>query len=145
MIERGRGGIINVFSTTGFQPVPSLAVCSASKAFVLSFSQSLWFEAKRHGVIACTLTPGPTRTEFFDVIGDGASVVGSFQAPGQVVATGPRARDRRRPPPHVVSGRRNAIAAHLAGLVPRRILVPALDRAMPPATSSDNRGSPIHP
>lgn len=145
MIERGRGGIINVSSTTAFQPVPSLAVYSASKAFVLSFSQSLWHEARKHGITAFTLAPGPTRTEFFDVIGDDASVVGSFQTPQQVVATGLRALDRRRPPPHVVSGRRNSIAAHLAGLVPRRILVPALDRAMHPTTSSDRGGNRVHP
>ncbi len=145
MIERGHGGIINVSSTTGFQPVPSLAVYSASKAFVLSFSQSLWHEARKHGITAFTLAPGPTTTEFFDVIGDSASVVGSFQTPQQVVATGLRALDRRRPPPHVVSGRRNAIAAHLAGLVPRRILVPALDRAMHPTTSSSHRDSRVRP
>ncbi|GAA1458110.1 SDR family NAD(P)-dependent oxidoreductase [Williamsia maris] len=145
MIERGRGGIINVSSTTAFQPVPSLAVYSASKAFVLSFSQSLWFEARKHGITAFTLAPGPTRTEFFDIIGDDASVVGSFQTPEQVVATGLRALDRRRPPPHVVSGRRNSVAAHLAGLVPRRILIPALDRVMHPTTSSDNRGVRVRP
>ncbi len=139
MIERGHGGIINVSSTTAFQPVPSLAVYSASKAFVLSFSQSLWFEAKKHGITAFTLAPGPTKTEFFDVIGDDASVVGSFQTPDQVVATGLRALDRRRTPPHVVSGRMNAIAAQLAGMVPRRILVPALDRVMHPTTSRNDR------
>ncbi|PYE13003.1 short subunit dehydrogenase [Williamsia limnetica] len=73
------GDIINVSRTTGFQPVPSLAVYSAPTAFVLSCSQSLWFEAQKHGITAFTLAPGPTTSEFFDVISDGASVVGSFQ------------------------------------------------------------------
>lgn len=145
MIARGHGGVINVSSTTAFQPVPSMAVYSASKAFVLSFGQSLWYEARQHGVTAFTLAPGPTRTEFFDVIGDSATVVGSFQTPGQVVATGLRALDRRWTPPHVVSGRRNAVAAHLAGLAPRRILLPILDRVMHPTMSTDNRGDRVHP
>ncbi|WP_235455994.1 SDR family NAD(P)-dependent oxidoreductase [Williamsia sp. Leaf354] len=145
MIARGQGGIINVSSTTAFQPVPSMAVYSASKAFVLSFGQSLWYEARQHGVTAFTLAPGPTRTEFFDVIGDSATVVGSFQTPDQVVATGLRALDRRWTPPHVVSGRRNAVAAHLAGLAPRRILLPVLDRVMHPTTSTDHGGDRVHP
>lgn len=37
MVERRRGAIVNVSSTTAFQPVPSLAVYSAAKAFVQSF------------------------------------------------------------------------------------------------------------
>ena len=41
---------MNVSSTTAYQPVPSLAVYAAAKAFVLSFSQSLWYEARQHGV-----------------------------------------------------------------------------------------------
>ncbi|GAB2928963.1 SDR family oxidoreductase [Rhodococcus aerolatus] len=145
MAARGHGAIINVSSTTAFQPVPSLAVYAASKAFVLSLSQSLWFEARRHGVTVLTLAPGPTRTEFFDVVGDGAAVVGSFQTPQQVVGTGLRALDRRRPPPHVVSGRRNAAAAHLAALVPRRVLLPVLDRVLHPTPTADREVDRAHP
>src|SRR6185436_14034137 len=39
MIERGRGGVVNVVSTSAFQPVPFLNVYAASKAFVLSFTE----------------------------------------------------------------------------------------------------------
>lgn len=133
MVARGHGAIINVSSTTAFQPVPSLAVYAASKAFVHSFSQSLWHEAKKQGVTVFSLAPGPTRSEFFDVIGDGAAVVGTFQTPEQVVATGLRALDRRWPPPYVVSGVGNAIAARLACLPPTRLLLPVLDRVLHPA------------
>ena len=37
-------GAIQVASTEGFQPVPFMAVYSASKAFVLTFSEALWAE-----------------------------------------------------------------------------------------------------
>jgi len=42
IVTRRRGGIINVASTSGFQPVPTMAVYSASKAFVLLFTEALW-------------------------------------------------------------------------------------------------------
>jgi short-subunit dehydrogenase len=137
MVTRGHGAIINVSSTTAFQPVPSLAVYAASKAFVHSFSQSLWYEAKKHGVTVFSLAPGPTRSEFFDVIGDDAAVVGTFQTPDEVVATGLRALDRRWPPPYVVSGVGNAIAARLASLPPTRLLLPVLDRVLHPTVPND--------
>ncbi|MGU3437790.1 SDR family NAD(P)-dependent oxidoreductase [Actinomycetes bacterium M1A6_2h] len=132
MAARRHGGIINVSSTTAFQPVPGMAVYSASKAFVHSFGQSLWFEAKKHGVTAFSLAPGPTRTEFFDVIGDTAKVVGTHQTADQVAATGLNALGRRNPPPYVVSGVGNAVVARLASLPPARLLLPAIDRAMHP-------------
>ena len=64
MIERKAGGILNVASTAAFQPGPGMAVYFATKAFVLSFSEALHDEVKRHGVKVSCLCPGPTRTEF---------------------------------------------------------------------------------
>jgi len=64
MIERGRGGILNVASTAAFQAGPYMAVYYATKAFVLSFSEALYEEAKPHGVTVTALCPGPTATEF---------------------------------------------------------------------------------
>nr|WP_246230729.1 SDR family NAD(P)-dependent oxidoreductase [Mycolicibacterium sediminis] len=135
MVRRGRGAIINVSSTTAFQPVPTLAVYAASKAFVLSFSQSLWYEAKQHGIKVFSLAPGPTHTEFFEVIGDTATAVGSVQSADQVAAAGLKALDRRWTPPSSVSGARNALSAALASLTPRRVLLPALAHALRPVTS----------
>jgi len=64
MIERGRGGILNVGSTAGFQPGPNMAVYYATKAFVLSFTEALAEELVGSGVKATCLAPGPTATEF---------------------------------------------------------------------------------
>lgn len=135
MARRRRGAIINVSSTTAFQPVPTLAVYAASKAFVLSFSQSLWYEAKQHGVKVFSLAPGPTHTEFFDVVGESATVVGHLQTADQVAAAGLKALDRRWTPPSVVSGVSNSISAALATIVPRRLLLPALARSLRPLKS----------
>lgn len=132
MVACRHGAIMNICSTTAYQPVPSLSVYAASKSFVLSFSQSLWYEAKRHGIKVFSFAPGPTRTEFFDVIGEAATVVGRMQTADQVAAAGLRALDRRRTPPSVVSGAGNTASAALARLVPRRVLMPALARSLRP-------------
>ncbi|MFI8565453.1 SDR family NAD(P)-dependent oxidoreductase [Rhodococcus sp. NPDC078407] len=130
MIARRAGTIVNVASTTAFQPVPTLAVYAAAKAFVLSFSQSLWYESARHGVRVFALNPGPTHTEFFDVIGDSATATGTYQTPAEVVATAMRTLDAKRSRPHVISGRRNSLQAAMVGIVPARVLLPALARML---------------
>jgi|HubBroStandDraft_1064217.scaffolds.fasta_scaffold10133_3 uncharacterized protein len=64
MAERGSGAILNVSSTSSFQPDPWVAVYGASKAFVTSFSLALGEELAPHGVRVLTFCPGLTRTEF---------------------------------------------------------------------------------
>ena len=44
-----------------------MAVYYATKAFVLSLSEAMHVEAKRHGVTVTALCPGPTPTEFASV------------------------------------------------------------------------------
>jgi short-subunit dehydrogenase len=65
MRKRGSGGIINVASIAGFQPIPYLSVYAATKAFVLSFSEALWAENRDCGVKVLVVCPGQTATEFF--------------------------------------------------------------------------------
>jgi len=64
MLRKKRGGVLNVASTAAFQPGPFLAVYSASKAFVLSFTEALWEEARGTGVHVSCLCPGATETAF---------------------------------------------------------------------------------
>jgi uncharacterized protein len=86
MLARGSGGILNVASTIAFQPAPYQAVYGASKAFVLSFSQALWAEARAGGVAVTALCPGPTRTGFVDALG---ADVGHTAICGRWTAAGP--------------------------------------------------------
>jgi short-subunit dehydrogenase len=69
MYARGSGGIVNVASTGGFQPVPYMATYAATKAFVLHFSEALHEEAARHGVTVTCLCPGPVKTGFQESAG----------------------------------------------------------------------------
>jgi short-subunit dehydrogenase len=68
MVERGRGGILNVASVSGFMPVPQQATYSASKAFVLTFTEALTIDLNGTGVTATALCPGPVKTEFAGII-----------------------------------------------------------------------------
>ena len=66
MLERGHGRILNTASVAGFEPGPFLAVYHATKAFVLSLSESLATELQNTGVTLTALCPGATDTDFFE-------------------------------------------------------------------------------
>ena len=66
MIERGEGAVMNVASTAAFQPLARQSTYSASKAFVLSFTEAISSDLKGTGVTATALCPGPVKTEFTD-------------------------------------------------------------------------------
>jgi len=65
MIERGRGGIINVASISGFIPQPFTSTYCGTKALLINWSEAVYQEAKPHGVTVQVLCPGFTRTELF--------------------------------------------------------------------------------
>jgi short-subunit dehydrogenase len=73
MIARRSGRILNIGSTAGFQPGPGMAAYYASKAFVNSFTEALWYELRGTGVTATVSAPGATATEFGKVAGSAES------------------------------------------------------------------------
>ena len=66
MKQRGRGGIINISSIAGFQPLPYMSIYAATKAFILNFTEALWAENKDSGVNILAVCPGPTESQFFE-------------------------------------------------------------------------------
>ncbi|WP_236570369.1 hypothetical protein [Streptomyces mexicanus] len=76
------------------------------------------------------LSPGATRTEFFDVVGTPQAAGGTrLASPVDVVRTAPAALDRKNPPPSVMAGRMNRVMAFLARrLATRRQVVRAIGR-----------------
>ena len=64
MLERNRGGVLNVGSTAGFQPGPLMAVYYATKAYVVSFTEALAEELAGSALRVSCLCPGPTATGF---------------------------------------------------------------------------------
>ena len=64
MAARKSGRIINVSSVLAYLPFPFMSVYSATKSFVLAFSETLAAELEGTGVVVTTLAPGTTETAF---------------------------------------------------------------------------------
>ncbi|WP_181782119.1 SDR family NAD(P)-dependent oxidoreductase [Pseudonocardia pini] len=128
-LREGSGYLVNLASLAAYQPIPDLAVYAATKAFVLSFTEALWYEAKGTDLRVMCLSPGLTSTEFLDVAGEGAAGgTTTMQTPEQVVATALRALDRRTTPPSVVSGGLNRVSSNLTRFFPRRAALEVVAR-----------------
>jgi len=67
MIQNKKGAIVNVSSVSGLLDEPLYAVYTASKAFVNSFSESLHYEVKHHGIHVQTSCPGLVATKMSKV------------------------------------------------------------------------------
>ncbi len=68
--------IMQFASSAAFLPQPGFSVYAATKAYVLSFSESLNAELKPRNISVTAVCPGPVDTEFFDVAG---MTFGSFE------------------------------------------------------------------
>jgi NAD(P)-dependent dehydrogenase (short-subunit alcohol dehydrogenase family) len=66
MIERGLGRVVNLASHAGLRPSPFVSAYAASKAAILSLTESLEAEAAPHGVHAFAVTPGHVRTRLVE-------------------------------------------------------------------------------
>ncbi|MGD1858660.1 MAG: SDR family NAD(P)-dependent oxidoreductase [Leptolyngbyaceae cyanobacterium] len=116
MLPKGEGSIINVGSTTSFYPLPRQAVYAATKSFVLSFSEALWFEYRKRGIKVLALCPGATDTSFFDAMG--RDVVAGKHSPQRVVLDGLHALEHDQH--YVIPGFKNSFESNiLPRLLPR--------------------------
>ena len=128
MRERKQGTIINVASTAGFQSVPYMATYAATKAFVLSFSEALWEENRKHGVHVMALCPGVTETNFFEASKMDRPPMRTIQTAEEVVDVALRGMARRKS--SVVSGWANFLMVETERLVPRSMVIKLTGRAL---------------
>lgn len=134
MIQRQEGHIVNVSSVVAFQPVAYMPVYSASKAYVLHFSEALWAECRDHGVTVMAICPGATRTDFFDIAGVGGWLKRQrSQSTEQVVKTALKYLGKRRQ--YAVSGWLNYAISLASRLGPRRIVVQETTKYFRPAVT----------
>jgi uncharacterized protein len=133
MVERSRGGILNVSSLAGFQPGPANATYSATKAFVTSFTQAVHEELKGTGVSVTALCPGFTHTEFQERANAPASDVPGFmwQEAPEVARAGLDGVAKNRA--IVIPGTANKVLGNLSAVTPdaitRRVGALVLKRA----------------
>jgi len=122
MLERGHGAVINLASVAAFQPVAFMAAYSASKSYVLHFSEALWAEVRSRGVTVMALCPGVTQTEFFDVAGaPGWLEKHSSQSSFKVVKAAMAALEKRRQ--YIIPGWKDYLVSLLVRLATRRTAV----------------------
>jgi short-subunit dehydrogenase len=122
-----RGVVINLASTAAFQPVPTMAVYAATKAFVLSFTEALWWESRGSGVRVLALCPGATQTEFFDR-SSAAFMTRDRQSAAQVVAAALAAVDGASPT--VVPGEMNRLRTMGYRMIPRSVMPRLAERTV---------------
>jgi short-subunit dehydrogenase len=84
MIKRGHGRVLNVASIAAFQPVPMLATYAATKAYVLSLSESLSEELRDTGVTVTALCPGITATHMLTAAAQANAKLGTL--PGFLIS-----------------------------------------------------------
>jgi short-subunit dehydrogenase len=132
MVAAGNGAIINIASSAAFQPMPTMAVYAATKAFVWSFSDALREECRGRGVQVMAVCPGPVDTPFFEATGDSKMreliPKGSMTTAAAVVdetLSGLRARRGR-----VIPGGLMKVSAAFTAVLPRALLVRIIGRLM---------------
>lgn len=135
MVPRGRGAILNVGSTAGFQPFPGQSGYAATKAFVRTYTDGLRGELAGTGVTVTALHPGPVRTEFLETAGmDERTFASAFPKllwieSREVARKGIDGLAAGRG--SVIPGLQNEIPARLFEFLPRRILLPLIKNQHP--------------
>ena len=127
LLERGRGGVINVASLTAMLPgEPDGGAYAASKAFLTSYGESLAAEFAGRGPLVTTVCPGWARTEMTAGLQERGLPSVAWVPVERVVADTLRAFAAGRP--LVVPGVQYKTADVLLRLLPRPVLRVALRR-----------------
>ena len=118
MIERGKGGVINVASVAAFF---SRGTYSATKAWVLSFSESVAQDVAGTGVHVMALCPGWVHTEFHERSNMDTSAIPGFMWLNADKLVASALRDFRRGLSCSVPDVRFKVVAGASRLIPRRV------------------------
>ncbi|MBP3683279.1 MAG: SDR family NAD(P)-dependent oxidoreductase, partial [Rikenellaceae bacterium] len=127
MRERGGGHIVLMSSVTAWTPFPTISHYAATKSYLRSFGQSLWYEMRGSGVTVTTVFPSAVDTPFYS-LGEGARRwlrrLGIMQTADEVARRALRAarRGRRRCFPSLLT----KIEVAICYLLPSWVLLPVL-------------------
>jgi len=98
--------LVNVSSALSLLSYPGGAVYAATKAFVTTFTESLWYENRDRSVYVMALLPGVTNTNFHAIATAGKTRAGQSMPgyPPEVVVKKALAALKARKRPSVISG-----------------------------------------
>jgi short-subunit dehydrogenase len=116
--------LVNIASTLGVTSFPGLAAYAATKAFVASFSDSLWWENEGRGIYVLGFCPGATATSFHETAGEHKEIFPKFvlQDPRIVAKELVNALHGRRKP-RAVSGSVNRLMLFFQRFMSRKMTV----------------------
>jgi uncharacterized protein len=121
--------LINTSSSLAFMPMPAVGLYAATKAFVTSFSESLWYEQKSRGIYVMGLCPGITATNFDTHAGGGMNNAPKMmtQTPEQVITTALKALKARKNPT-IISGFINKLFLFMFRFYSRKAIVSTMGK-----------------
>ena len=121
MLARRTGTIVNVSSVAGFLNGPGSVTYCATKAYLISFTETLHLEVGGRGIRLQVLCPGFTRSDFHSRLGHDTSgdFFKRFMSAEEVVEIS--LRDLRRGKIVSIPGLQYKVAAFLPRLLPRRL------------------------
>ena len=120
-LAQGGGSIINLPSVLAVAPEISAGIYAATKAFVLTFSQSLQVELGPRGVYVQAVLPAATRTEIWERSGMNVDAIPAVMDVGELVDAALVGFDRKEAitiPPLPDAGQWDAFAAARQAMLP---------------------------
>lgn len=127
MRTRGGGRILIMSSMTAWTPYITVSYYAATKAYLKSFAQSLWYEFRPHNITVTTVYPGAVDTPLYSLDikqRKWLRAFGIMMTPEKLAKTGIRALERRRR--KVVPGLFTKLAVAACWLLPAHALLPIL-------------------
>ncbi|MGE5800858.1 MAG: SDR family NAD(P)-dependent oxidoreductase [Gemmatimonadota bacterium] len=132
--------LVNTASFLAYAPLPGAAVYSATKAFVATLSELLWWEYRKKGVYVLAFNPGVITTRFH------ASAGGSVARFPRVLLQSPEAAARellaalrKRTAPRVITGLATRAMVRLQRLVSRKTAINMMGTSSPIAENLTER------
>ena len=127
MRQRGGGRILIMSSMTAWTPYITVSYYAATKAYLKSFAQSLWYEFRPHNITVTTVYPGAVDTPLYNLEEKHRKwlrAVGFMMRPEKMARAGIRALERGRR--SIIPGLFTKVAVAACWLLPAHGLLPVL-------------------
>lgn len=127
MKARKSGRILIMSSMTAWTPYITVSYYAATKAYLKSFAQSLWYELRPHNITVTTVYPGAVDTPLYNLADKQRKLLRGFgvmMSAERLAKAGIRALERRRRT--AIPGLFTKIAVGACWLLPAHALLPVL-------------------
>jgi len=124
--------LMNISSALSLLPMPGAAVYSATKSFVTSFSECLWYEFKNKGVYVFANLPGAVSTPFHENAGSNIEAMGEGMVLSpELIVKEALATLANRAKPSFVNGSKYRFITKITQLLPRKVRLTQMAKNSP--------------